>query len=146
MLYDLLSLLPKPAPTDEANRVAREAVDEAFEALAALTALLGAIDSGAETREDLDLDLLTEGLPVLITLPVLLRWSGHGEPQVIPAMLGLSETEYREGCLTGFGRADDCTVAIAERMLTILQSEAQASDDDTKTRMVVNYLEVSLLH
>lgn len=146
VLYDLLSLLPKPVPSDEANRVAREAVDEAFEALAALTALLGAIDSGAETREDLDLDLLTEGLPVLITLPVLLRWSGHGEPQVIPAMLGLSETEYREGCLTGFGRADDCTVAIAERMLTILQSEAQASDDDMKTRMVVNYLEVSLLH
>ena len=146
VLYDLLSLLPKPVRNSDDNRVAREAVDEAFEALAALTALLGAIDSGAETREDFDLDLLTEGLPTLIALPVLLRWSGHGEPQVLPAMLGLSETEYRDGCLSGFGRADDCTPAIAERMLTILSGEAQAADDEAKTKIVVKYLEGSIWH
>lgn len=139
VLYDLLSTLPKPAPTNDTNRVAREAVDEAFESLGALTALLGAIDnSGGELREDFDLDLLTDGLPLLIALPVLIRWSGHGEPQVIPAMLGVGETEYREGCLSGFGRADECAVTVAECMLDILRSEVV---DDVKTKTVVKYLE-----
>lgn len=141
VVYDLLSLLPKPVATNAATRVAREAVDEAFEALAALNALLGAVDNGVEIREDLDLDLLTEGLPVLIALPILLRWSGHGEPQVIPAMLGLEEREYREGCLSGFGRADECEDMVAQRMADILKNE---TTEDVKTKMVVKYLEGSV--
>ena len=143
MLYDLLNMLPKPAPTDEASKVAREAVDEAFEALGALTALLGAVDSTAEVREDFDMELLTEGLPVLIALPVLLRWSGHGEPQVIPAMIGIDEREYREGCLSGFGRAEECETMVAERMCEILRNGAT---EDVKTKMVVKYLEGCLGH
>ncbi|KAH8119255.1 hypothetical protein DFH11DRAFT_432857 [Phellopilus nigrolimitatus] len=143
VLYDLLSLLPKPSPTNDANRIAREAVDEAFEALAALNALLGAIDSGTDMREDFDLDLLTEGLPVLIALPVLFRWSGHGEPQVIAAMLDVDEGEYRDGCLSGFGRADECAAMVTQRLLDILRNE---TTDDTKTKIVVKYLEGSIVH
>ncbi|EJD03115.1 uncharacterized protein FOMMEDRAFT_85559 [Fomitiporia mediterranea MF3/22] len=143
VVYDLLNMLPRPSPTVEANRIAREAVDEAFEALGALTALLGAVDSSTEVREDFDLELLTEGLPVLIALPVLLRWSGHGEPQVIPAMLGIDEREYREGCLSGFGRADECEEMVAERMVDILCNEAT---EDLKTKVVVKYLEGCLVH
>ncbi|OCB86872.1 hypothetical protein A7U60_g6045 [Sanghuangporus baumii] len=143
VMYDLLNMLPKPSPMDDASRVAREAVDEAFEALGALTALLGAVDSSAEVREDFDLELLTEGLPVLIALPVLLRWSGHGEPQVIPAMLGIEEREYREGCLSGFGRADECETMVAERMVNIL---CNGATDDMKTKMVVDYLENCIEH
>jgi len=145
VLYDLLSLLPKPTPSNDANRVAREAVDEAFEALSALTALLGAVDAGAgaEVREDFDLELLTDGLPVLIALPVLLRWSGHGEPQVIPAMLGISDAEYREGCLSGFGRADDCMGVVVPRILEVLRADAL---DDPKTKIVVTFLEASDAH
>lgn len=123
--------------------MAREAVDEAFEALGALCALLGAIDSGAELREDFDLDLLTDGLPMLVALPVLLRWSGHGEPQVVPAMLGVDETEYREGCLSGFGRADECATLVAERMVDMLRNEATC---DVKTQLVVKYLESCIVH
>lgn len=143
VVYDLLSLLPKPVATNDATRVAQEAVDEAFEALAALNALFGAVDNTVEVREDLDLDLLTEGLPVLIALPVLLRWSGHGEPQVIPAMLGLDEQEYRSGCLSGFGRADECEDMVAQRMADILKNE---TSEDVKTKMVVKYLEGSVEH
>ena len=47
VIYDLLNTLPKPTPTDDASRDAREAVDEAFESLAALSALLGAVDSSS---------------------------------------------------------------------------------------------------
>ncbi|THH09387.1 hypothetical protein EW145_g2041 [Phellinidium pouzarii] len=141
VLYDLLILLPKPSPTNNTNRVAREAVDEAFESLAALSALLGAVDGGADLREDFDLELLTDGLSPLIALPVLLRWSGHGEPQVITAMLGIDEHEYRNGCLSGFGRADECATMVAERMLDILRND---TTDDPKTKIVVKYLEGSI--
>ncbi|KLO14612.1 hypothetical protein SCHPADRAFT_914795 [Schizopora paradoxa] len=140
-LYNLLSTLPKPAPSKD--NLPSEAVKEAFEALAALTALLSALGNTTEIRDDLDLDILTEGLPVPIALPILLRWSGHGEPQVIPAMLGTSETEYRSGCLSGFGRADECAYSIAHRMVEILRSEA---DPDPKTSIVIGFLEECLAH
>lgn len=123
--------------------MAREAVDEAFEALAALCALMGAFETGTELREDLDLDLLTDGLPMLVALPVLLRWSGHGEPQVVPAMLGIDEIEYRDGCLSGFGRADECATLVAERMIEILRNEAAS---DARTKLVVKYLESCIAH
>ena len=141
ILYDLLTLLPKPTPTSTDNRIAREAVDEAFEALAALTALLGAIEGGEDVREDFDLDLLTEGLPVLIALPVLFRWSGHGESQVITTMLGVGDAEYRERCLTGFGRADECSSTVARKMLDSL---SEKEGDDPKTKIVLKYLKSSV--
>ncbi|KAI5123678.1 hypothetical protein M0805_001706 [Coniferiporia weirii] len=143
VLYDLLSLLPKPSPTDDASRVAREAVDEAFEVLATLSALLSAIEDGVEFREDFDIQLLTDGLPLLIVLPVLLRWSGHGEPQVITAMLNIDDREYRDGCLSGFGRADECAPMVAQHMLDILVNDMT---NDVKTKIVVKYLEDSIIH
>lgn len=142
VVNELLSQLPKPMVTDDASLIAHEAVDEAFEALSALTALLGAVDTTSEVREDLDLELLTEDLPALIAMPVLLRWSGHGEPQVIPAMLGIDEQEYRDGCLSGFGRAEECETMIAQRMVDILRNDAT----DLKTEMVFKYLEECIIN
>lgn len=142
-LYNLLSTLPKPSLSKDTDNLPSEAVKEAFEALAALTALLCALGSSTDIQGDLDLDILTEGLPVPIALPVLLRWSGHGEPQVIPAMLGTSEAEYRSGCLSGFGRADECASSIAHRMVETLRSEA---DSDPKTNVVIGFLEECLTH
>lgn len=136
-------MLPKPTSTEHKSSMAREAVDEAFEALGALCAMLGSLDPRSEVREDLDLDLLTEGLPTLIALPILLRWSGHGEPQVVPAMLGIDETEYRDGCLSGFGRADECSTLVAERMVDNLQHEAS---HDAKAKLVMKYLESCVEH
>jgi len=142
-LYNLLSALPKPTLSKDAGNLPSEAVKEAFEALAALNALLSALGNATDIRDDLDLDILTEGLPVPIALPILLRWSGHGEPQAIPAMLGTSETEYRSGCLSGFGRADECAYSIAHRMVEILRSEG---DPDPKTNIVIGFLEECLKH
>lgn len=132
-LYDMLSLFPKPK---EEYEVAREAVDEAFEALAALTALLAAV-CDTRIREDLDLELITTDLPVLIALPILLGWLGYDGATVIPAMLGLSETDYRESCLAGFGRADECTSVVGERVLEVLRSER---GDNQKGDMVIKWL------
>ena len=141
VVYDLLSTLPKPSPSNDVNKVAREAVDEAFEALAALGALLAAIENqeGPDVREDFDLELLTDGLPVLIALPVLLRWAGHGEPHVIPTMIGIAESEYRESCLSGFGRAEECASVVIQRMLDVLGSEE--STDDARSWILVQFLE-----
>jgi len=142
-LYDLLNVLPRPEGAGQNTTMAREAVDEAFEALGALCALLSATDTGAELRDDFDLDLLVDGLPMLIALPVLLRWSGHGEPQVVPAMLGVDEAEYRNGCLSGFGRADECAMLVAQRMVDILHNEALS---DAKTMVVLKYMESCIEH
>ncbi|TDL26200.1 hypothetical protein BD410DRAFT_571484 [Rickenella mellea] len=137
-LYDLLGTLPKPAAT---NQVAHEAVDEAFEALAALTALLSAVNSGSVVREDLDLELLTTGLPVLIAIPVLIRWAGRDETNSISTMLVITETEYRDGCLAGFGRADECTGVVGQRVLEILRIDNTC---DTKTQMIIKWLELKI--
>lgn len=140
--YNLLNLLPRPKDVDETNRVAQEAVEEAFEALTALAALLEATNPENNYKDDLDLDVLTSGLPTLIALPVLLRWAGHGEPQRIPMMLGLTDIEYREGCISGFGRAEEYAGAAGQRILNILTRE---NPEDRKTKMVITWLQAKII-
>lgn len=144
-LYDLLATLPRPAADKESTRIAREAVDEAFEALSALTALLEAVQafmtagrgragspepaSFAELAADLE--ILTTDL-LLIALPVLLRVlapaTDPAHEHTVAEMLGLSDDEYRKGCLSGFGRAEECALAVGQRVLDVLRADARAAE------------------
>lgn len=130
-LYDLLVQLPRPSAGPESTRVAKEAVDHAFEGLRTLPTLLEiAINKGRSgTTEYLTKkfnDLATK-IPLLIALPVIVRaFSGPGLLP-ISAMLGISEEEYRKGCLSGFGRAEECTITIAQRVLDVLQTNPSAN-------------------
>ncbi|KZT10684.1 uncharacterized protein LAESUDRAFT_644161 [Laetiporus sulphureus 93-53] len=159
-LCNLLYMLPRPSADKETTRIAREAVDEAFDALSALTALLESVQSHAAVLRgrpgsssvsslaefEADLEVVTADLPMLIALPVLLRTllptTGDGVPireRTVASMLGLSETEYRKGCLSGFGRAEECEVAVGQRVLDVLQAEAlsNAVEAGTSERMAV---------
>jgi len=53
-------------------------------------------------------------------------------------MLGISDEEYRNGCLSGFGRADECGATVAHRILDTLNMEGT---DDLKNKIVIDYLE-----
>jgi len=123
-LYDLLSLLPRPVA---ASQLAREAVDEAFDGLKGLAALFEAVQTDAFAKgshTEAELEMLTEDLPTLIALPVLLR--GHcSTSRTVAEMLEVSEDEYRKWCLLGFTRAEECAAAISQRVLDVLTNEAQ---------------------
>ena len=41
----------------------------------------------------------------------------------MPAILGLGEQEYRKNCLSGFGRAEECGVAVGAHVLRVLRAE-----------------------
>ncbi|KAF9059805.1 hypothetical protein BDP27DRAFT_1292170 [Rhodocollybia butyracea] len=129
-LVDLFITLPVPVADTEGGRLAREAVDEALNGLRALadlfdmvTHLIRANDGLVEDKalvEDktLELQRLTEKIPTLIALPILLRAQGldiHSE-----TVLGLSEEDYRNSCLTGFGRADECGTLVGMRVYEYL--------------------------
>ncbi|EIW82786.1 hypothetical protein CONPUDRAFT_101128 [Coniophora puteana RWD-64-598 SS2] len=158
-LYNLLHLLPRPPANSEATAVAREAVDEAFSDLQALTVLLENTDSPFifmnKTEEEVaaDLEAWTADLPTVIALPVLLRCKalsggeggggagagGHQTPVTaasVASMVGLAEEDYRRGCLSGFGRAEECGPIVTQRVLEGLCAQAQA-----ETRDVVSWLE-----
>ncbi|TCD65114.1 hypothetical protein EIP91_003088 [Steccherinum ochraceum] len=148
-LYDLLSSLPRPMGDGEQKRLAQEVVDEAIEALAAMAALLEATQThghiaanmknqvfksfGGSPVIDLehDLEVLTADIPTLIALPLILRTyfppspSGNPQGRSVSAMLGLTEAAYRTGCLSGFGRADECTVAVGQHVLSVLRDEVR---------------------
>jgi hypothetical protein len=68
-----------------------------------------------------ELGALTVDLPTLIALPILLNayafTSERGGSRSVASMLGLPEERYRQGCLTGCGRAEECTVAVGQRVL-----------------------------
>ncbi|KAI0696697.1 hypothetical protein BC835DRAFT_1271492 [Cytidiella melzeri] len=125
-LYDLLSTLPRPT-----HSLAREAVDDGYDSLSALVALLEFIQAnraGTAAVFDLatELQALTTDIPVLIALPVMLRafvFPSLSQPtpeRTVPSMLGLSESAYRSGCLSGFGRAEECVPAVGQRILNVL--------------------------
>lgn len=125
-LFDLLNILPRPSADKGATRLAREAVDEAFEALKALSALLDAIHKKSghgRTAEDMarEINILTEDIPLLIALPVLLHAYGGSHSTSVANLLGLSEDEYRNGCLSGIGRAEECASVIAHRIMDVLR-------------------------
>ncbi|EJF65558.1 hypothetical protein DICSQDRAFT_99486 [Dichomitus squalens LYAD-421 SS1] len=147
-LYNLLNQLPKPSLSKEQTRLAREVVDEAFDGLSAFIALLESIQvhtppvrssSGTGSANtspkvtpladlEADLDLLTADIPIVIALPLLLRTYLPGERSV-PAILGLGEVEYRKNCLSGFGRAEECGVAVGQRVLDVLRAQGSGGAD-----------------
>jgi len=148
-LYELLNLLPRPSKENEATQLAWEAVDEAFESLAALVALLemihgrGRLIAGTNLDElEADLESVTKGLPTLIGLPILLRTYVHngsqdGESRTVASMLGMTEDGYRKNCLTGFNRADDCEDAVGQHVIRVLRTNGSTLGE----LMVAKWLE-----
>ena len=127
---DLLSSLPRPADDRESTRLAREAVSDACGGLKALLRLMESVQtSTTHSTEDLarELGTLTADLPTLISLPILLNayvFTGDkGGPRSVPSILGLPEERYRRECLTGFGRAEECTAAVGQRVLDVLSNQ-----------------------
>ncbi|KAH7909975.1 hypothetical protein BJ138DRAFT_1114532 [Hygrophoropsis aurantiaca] len=130
-LYELLLLMPRPALDNDATRVAREAVDEAYADLKSLGTLLESVGSPSfkadKSPEQLleDLDALSADLPTLIALPVLLRGDAFGIETGSPSatsvalLLGIPEVDYRTGCLAGFGRAEECGNIVGQGLLDI---------------------------
>ena len=132
-VFDLLNLFHRPSGDKEPTRLAREAVDDAFQGLNALPPLLEAAHSLALSAADSQhrvnelaykLELLATEVPLLIALPVVLQASvpNQSTPVSVSGLIGLSETEYRSQCLSGFGRAEECATTVAFRMLATLRS------------------------
>ncbi|KAG1760912.1 hypothetical protein EDD22DRAFT_987982 [Suillus occidentalis] len=129
-LHDLMVLLPRPLAECDATRVAREAVDEALSDLTALATLLENIDNPlfkvGKSREAIleEIEQITADLPTLIALPVLLRSYSTTELLSIPSIssiINISEDEYRKSCLSGFGRAEQCSSIIGHSVLDFLR-------------------------
>ncbi|KAK2467834.1 hypothetical protein APHAL10511_000129 [Amanita phalloides] len=120
-LCELLCQFPRPTGEREATRLAREAVDEAFNGLRALAELLGEVDVAlSQPNPEFRLDHDTLDLSLLIALPVLLRGWSRGTDVSVAEMVGLSEEEYRKVCLSGFGRAEECEAVVVRRVLDTL--------------------------
>lgn len=129
-LCDLLVTLPAPNADTESGRLAKEAVDEAMNGVRALAdlfdrapSLLKASDEQTVEDNALELDRLTEKIPTLVALPVLLRAQGGLDLQS-ETVLGLSEEDYRNSCLTGFGRAEECATPVGLRVCVHLRASA----------------------
>ncbi|KAK1225253.1 hypothetical protein PQX77_007779 [Marasmius sp. AFHP31] len=127
-VYDLLRQLPLP---DE--KMAREAAEEAINGLNALATLFevvqGILKSPDRTFDDRSAKLteVTEKIPTLIALPILMKADAQGDSDVpsVSSILGVSEQEYRSGCLTGFGRAEELATAVGRRVCSYLQAEGK---------------------
>ncbi|KAL1747070.1 hypothetical protein HDZ31DRAFT_80767 [Schizophyllum fasciatum] len=143
-LVELFKLLPRPT-----EKLAADAVDEAMKGLAALVPLLETVQAmpraklGIHDAVDDDferqLEEQTQELPTLICLPVLLHAYGGGSGSSVAHILGLTEDEYRRGCLSGFARAEECADAVGARVLDVLRQDAAVP------RVVVQWLERELL-
>jgi len=144
VLYDLLISLPRPTAAEGPTRLAKEAVDEAFEGLRTLPALLDAVKykmefSGNASITAQAINHLTTEIPSLIALPIVLHAFGGSSMSSVASMLGISEDEYRKGCLSGFSRAEECAIPVAQRVMEILQLDAPANE------VVIKWLEIELL-
>jgi len=146
-LYNLLTILPCPRSDKDTTRLAREVVDDAFEGLRALPPLLDTVfsrdfakvesqcEAGVWARK---LQVLTTELPLLIALPVLLQGNAHGGPvPSVAHLLGLSEDDYRNECLYGFGRAEECSTPIALQLLNVMHM-------DNANPLLYRYLELEI--
>jgi hypothetical protein len=141
---DLLSSLPRPDAEKESTRLAREAVNDACDGLRALLRLLESVQT-ITTRDPTELSRelgnLTADLPTLIALPIILNtyvFTGeNGGPRTIPSILGLPEERYRQECLTGFGRAEECTVAVGQRVLHVLSDESGLSSNPATAAVIL---------
>lgn len=130
-LYDLLFGLPRPS-----DGQAREAVDEAFEGLRTLPDLLQAMKARPENVQQLN--KLTADIPFLIALPVILHAFSSPGTSSVATILGISEEDYRKGCLSGFSRAEECAETIGQRVLEIVKTAPTSSE------VVVHWLESEL--
>ena len=147
---DLLSSLPRPDADKEATRLAREAVSDACDGLKALLRLMEFVQvSTIHGTEELahELGALTADLPTLIALPILLNayvfTSERGGPRSVASILGLPEERYRVGCLTGFGRAEECTAAVGQRVLDVLTNQPGLSSDPA-VEAVIRWLKAEM--
>lgn len=131
-LHELMVLLPRPPAECDTTRVAHEAVDEALSDLTALATLLETIGNPlfkvGKSREAIleEIENITADLPTLIALPVLLRSYSRGtieSPSIPPisTIINVSEDEYRKSCLSGFGRAEQCSSIIGYSVLDFLR-------------------------
>ena len=147
-LFDLLNLFTRPATDKEATLLAGEAVNEAFDGLKAVSALLEAVQSnsngtaGNDQISGIPLDALTADIPSLIALPILLQAyvyeRGKSDTESVASLLGLSEEEYRKGCLSGFGRAEECAAAVCGQVYHVLSSR-------TTPDVVLGWLEAEMV-
>lgn len=127
VLYELFNQLPRPSLEKASTRLAREAVEEAFHGLEALPSffdLVPTLPNRVTSDETVlqQLESVTAELPTLIALPVLLQISGLSS---VSSFVGLSEDEYRNGCLAGFGRADECAAVVGHRVRDNLGIDTQ---------------------
>lgn len=139
-LFELLCQLPRPTGENESIRLAREAVDEAFNSLKLLGDLLDEAEIAShEVNPVFKVGHSTLDLPLLIVLPVLLQYWSWGTHRSIANMVGLSDQEYRKVCLSGFGRAEECEAVVSRHVLGTLW-------DDTKVNpSVVEWIENEIL-
>ncbi|KAJ7287391.1 hypothetical protein C8J57DRAFT_1283782 [Mycena rebaudengoi] len=140
-LFELLGMLPRPASENESSRMANEAIEEAFDGLKALVPLLEALQSpanGGRFITEEELEALTEELPTLIALPVLLNTDGMKVGRSVAQMIGIPEDEYRKGCMSGFGRAEECAGAVGQRVLDALRNNS------TSPAIICDWLEVEI--
>lgn len=143
-LYDLLITLPRPSTAQGPTKLAKEAVDEAFEGLRTLPALLDSIKYKSEFSNNAGITAqtinhLTTEIPSLIALPIVFHAFGGPGMSSVASMLGMSEDEYRKGCLSGFSRAQECAIPVARRVIEILRLDAPANE------VVIKWLEIELL-
>lgn len=145
-LHELMMLLPRPPADNDATRMASEAVDEGFADLKALSALLENIDNplfklGKSHEEILaEIEELTADLPTLIALPVLLRSNANGSPSIpsVASIINVSEDEYRKNCLSGFGRAEQCSSIVGQSVLDFLSAQPSASSPNPVEQWLAN--------
>ena len=147
-LLDILGLIAKPSKDKAARVLASEAVDEAFDALGSLVSLLDLIHNNPRSRATLnfeaDLMAVTDDLPTLIGLPILLRAyvvtggsQEGGEPRSVASILGMTEEGYRANCLAGFNRTDECEEVVGKHIICVLRHDSATLG----ASMVANWLE-----
>lgn len=128
-LISIFHLLPLPTGDKETTRLAREVVDDAFEALRALPSLLDAVHSmptKIENQQHLheiaqEFENLATKIPVLIALQLVLQAPVTPVINVsVSSLIGLPEDQYRKECLAGFGRAEECSTNVALSVLDAL--------------------------
>lgn len=150
-LFDILSLIAKPSKDKAAGLLASEAVDEALAALESLVSLLDSVYANPRPEAaihfgqlEADLMAVTDDLPTLIGLPILMRAyvvrggsQEGGDSRSVASMLGVTEDSYRANCLVGFNRADECEEVVGKHIIRVLRNDSATLG----AAMVANWLE-----
>jgi len=113
--------------------LARDAIEEAMKEMGGFVAFLEYVsaDNGlALFGSQVDVEKLmekTRETPMLLSLPILLRASlasmSHNpsmpgfSPDTVAGLIGLTQEEYRLGCLSGFAKADECAPIVGKALL-----------------------------